>query len=218
MISYLNVKQLEALAEIPSSLVINRNGTPNGTIFFKKLNKSAEPYYKIIEYLKKLTIPTIETYADISYIIGEICSQPRNKKSNVSRWLVISSKCYMNSYSLSIAPSWDSRQVTVEVHLEDIPNRVFLVEREDNKSRNNKFIYNFYQVSDTPVPPASYSFQNAILFMESCFRWSPEPKCYDAVVKNANFEELNNMRKVLSASLNVVKSQLIDLIQNDKTE
>lgn len=126
MISYLNVKQLEALTEIPSSLVINRNGTPNGTIFFKKLNKSAEPYYKIIEYLKKLTIPTIETYADISYIIGEICSQPRNKKSNVSRWLVISSKCYMNSYSLSIAPSWDSRQVTVEVHLEDIPNRVFL--------------------------------------------------------------------------------------------
>lgn len=51
MISYLNVKQLEALTEIPSSLVINRNGTPNGTIFFKKLNKSAEPYYKIIEYL-----------------------------------------------------------------------------------------------------------------------------------------------------------------------
>lgn len=83
MISYLNIKQLEALTEIPSSLVINRNGAPNGTIFFKKLNKSAEPYYKIIEYLKKFTIPTIETYADISYIIGEICSQPRNKKSNL---------------------------------------------------------------------------------------------------------------------------------------
>ena len=45
MISYLNIKQLEALTEIPSSLVINRNGAPNGTIFFKKLNKSAEPYY-----------------------------------------------------------------------------------------------------------------------------------------------------------------------------
>lgn len=53
MISYLNIKQLEALTEIPSSLVINRNGAPNGTIFFKKLNKSAEPYYKIIEYLKR---------------------------------------------------------------------------------------------------------------------------------------------------------------------
>ena len=36
MISYLNVKQLEALTEIPSNLVINRNGTPNGTIFFQE--------------------------------------------------------------------------------------------------------------------------------------------------------------------------------------
>ena len=53
MISYLNVKQLEALTEIPKSLVVDCNGEPDGTIYFTKVNKSAVSYYDIIRYLDK---------------------------------------------------------------------------------------------------------------------------------------------------------------------
>lgn len=57
MISYLNVKQLEALTEIPSSLVINRNGTPNGTIFSRNLTNLQSLIIKSLNILKKTYNP-----------------------------------------------------------------------------------------------------------------------------------------------------------------
>lgn len=61
MISYLNVKQLEALTEIPSSLVINRNGTPNGTIFFSRnLTNLQSLIIKSLNILKNLQSPPLK--------------------------------------------------------------------------------------------------------------------------------------------------------------
>lgn len=51
MITWLNVNQLQALAEIPKNLVVDCNGEPDGTIYFTKVNKSAVSYYDIIRYL-----------------------------------------------------------------------------------------------------------------------------------------------------------------------
>lgn len=60
MISYLNVKQLEALTEIPSSLVINRNGTPNGTIFSRNLTNLQSLIIKSLNILKNLQSPPLK--------------------------------------------------------------------------------------------------------------------------------------------------------------
>lgn len=217
MISYLNIKQLEALAEIPKSLVVDCDGKPDATIYFTKVNQSAVPYYDIVRHLNKLTAPTVGTRADLAYIIGEICTQPRNKNLQVSRWLVISDEYHVNSYILSATPPFDARQETVRLNLDCNPHRVFLIERDDSKSRNKKSIYNFYQVSDTPTSPVNYRVEDNVLFIKSyedCF----SELFYTELVKSSSLEDLNKLRKTLINRLNIVKSRLIDLIQNDKTE
>ena len=217
MISYLNVKQLEALAEIPKSLVVDCNGEPDGTIYFTKVNKSAVSYYDIVRHLNELTAPTVGTRADLAYIIGEICTQPRNKNLQVSRWLIISHEYHIGSYILSAIPPFDSRQETVRLSLDRNPHRVFLIERDDSKNRYEKFIYNFYQVSDTPTSPVNYGVEDNVLFIKSyedCF----SELFYTELVKSSSLEDLNKLRKTLINRLNIVKSRLIDLIQNDKTE
>lgn len=217
MISYLNVKQLEALAEIPKSLVVDCDGKPDATIYFTKVNQSAVPYYDIVRHLNKLTAPTVGTRADLAYIIGEICTQPRNKNSQASRWLIISHEYRVYSCILSAVPSWDSRQTDVELNLEHNHHRVFLIERDDSKNRYEKFIYNFYQVSDTPTSPVNYGVEDNVLFIKSyedCF----SELFYTELVKSSSLEDLNKLRKTLINRLNIVKSRLIDLIQNDKTE
>lgn len=217
MISYLNVKQLEALAEIPKSLVVDCDGKPDATIYFTKVNQSAVSYYDIVRHLNELTAPTVGTRADLAYIIGEICTQPRNKNLQVSRWLIISHEYHIGSYILSAIPPFDSRQETVRLSLDRNPHRVFLIERDDSKNRDEKFIYNFYQVSDTPTSPVNYGVEDNVLFIKSyedCF----SELFYTELVKSSSLEDLNKLRKTLINRLNVVKSRLIDLIQNDKTE
>ena len=217
MISYLNVKQLEALAEIPKSLVVDCDGKPDATIYFTKVNQSAVPYYDIVRHLNELTAPTVGTRADLAYIIGEICTQPRNKNLQVSRWLIISHEYHVSSYILSAIPPFDSRQETVRLSLNRNPHRVFLIERDDSKNRYEKFIYNFYQVSDTPTSPVNYGVEDNVLFIKSyedCF----SELFYTELVKSSSLEDLNKLRKTLINRLNIVKSRLIDLIQNDKTE
>lgn len=217
MISYLNVKQLEALAEIPKSLVVDCDGKPDATIYFTKVNQSAVSYYDIVRHLNELTAPTVGTRADLAYIIGEICTQPRNKNLQVSRWLIISHEYHIGSYILSAIPPFDSRQETVRLSLDRNPHRVFLIERDDSKNRYEKFIYNFYQVSDTPTSPVNYGVEDNVLFIKSyedCF----SELFYTELVKSSSLEDLNKLRKTLINRLNVVKSRLIDLIQNDKTE
>lgn len=217
MISYLNVKQLEALAEIPKSLVVDCDGKPDATIYFTKVNQSAVPYYDIVRHLNELTAPTVGTRADLAYIIGEICTQPRNKNLQVSRWLIISHEYHVSSYILSAIPPFDSRQETVRLSLDRNPHRVFLIERDDSKNRYEKFIYNFYQVSDTPTSPVNYGVEDNVLFIKSyedCF----SELFYTELVKSSSLEDLNKLRKTLINRLNIVKSRLIDLIQNDKTE
>lgn len=217
MISYLNVKQLEALAEIPKSLVVDCDGKPDATIYFTKVNQSAVSYYDIVRHLNELTAPTVGTRADLAYIIGEICTQPRNKNLQVSRWLIISHEYHIGSYILSAIPPFDSRQETVRLSLDRNPHRVFLIERDDSKNRYEKFIYNFYQVSDTPTSPVNYGVEDNVLFIKSyedCF----SELFYTVLVKSSSLEDLNKLRKTLINRLNIVKSRLIDLIQNDKTE
>lgn len=217
MISYLNVKQLEALAEIPKSLVVDCDGKPDATIYFTKVNQSAVSYYDIVRHLNELTAPTVGTRADLAYIIGEICTQPRNKNLQVSRWLIISHEYHIGSYILSAIPPFDSRQETVRLSLDRNPHRVFLIERDDSKNRYEKFIYNFYQVSDTPTSPVNYGVEDNVLFIKSyedCF----SELFYTELVKSSSLEVLNKLRKTLINRLNIVKSRLIDLIQNDKTE
>jgi hypothetical protein len=217
MISYLNVKQLEALAEIPKSLVVDCDGKPDATIYFTKVNQSAVSYYDIVRHLNELTAPTVGTRADLAYIIGEICTQPRNKNLQVSRWLIISHEYHIGSYILSAIPPFDSRQETVRLSLDRNPHRVFLIERDDSKNRYEKFIYNFYQVSDTPTSPVNYGVEDNVLFIKSyedCF----SELFYTELVKSSSLEDLNKLRKTLINRLNIVKSRLIDLIQNDKTE
>ena len=217
MISYLNIKQLEALAEIPKSLVVDCDGKPDATIYFTKVNQSTVPYYDIVRHLNKLTAPTVGTRADLAYIIGEICTQPRNKNLQVSRWLVISDEYHVNSYILSATPPFDARQETVRLNLDCNPHRVFLIERDDSKNKNEKSIYNFYQVSDTPTSPVNYGVEDNVLFIKSyedCF----SELFYTELVKSSSLEDLNKLRKTLINRLNIVKSRLIDLIQNDKIE
>ncbi len=218
MITWLNIKQLEALAEIPKSLVVDCDGKPDATIYFTKVNQSAVPYYDIVRHLNKLTAPTVGTRADLAYIIGEICTQPRNKNLHVSRWLIISHENTVSSCILTDVPSWDSRQTLVEIGLESNPHRVFLIERDDSKSKNQRFIYNFYQVSDTPTSPTNYDIEDSVLFIKSYEDCFPASKYYTEFVKGSSFEELNKTRNALINRLNIVKSRLIDLIQNDKTE
>lgn len=217
MISYLNIKQLEALAEIPKSLVVDCDGKPDATIYFTKVNQSAVSYRDIVRYLNKFTAPTVGTRSDLAYIIGEICTQPRNKNLQVSRWLVISHEHHINFYILSTIPPLDSRQETVRLSLNCNPHRVFLIERDDSKNKNEKSIYNFYQVSDTPTSPVNYGVEDNVLFIKSyedCF----SELFYTELVKSSSLEDLNKLRKTLINRLNIVKSRLIDLIQNDKTE
>lgn len=217
MISYLNIKQLEALAEIPKSLVVDCDGKPDATIYFTKVNQFAVSYHNIVHYLNEFTAPTVETRADLAYITGEICTQPRNKILQVSRWLVISHEHHISSYILSAIPPFDSRQETVRLSLNLNPHRVFLIERNDSKSRNERCIYNFYQVSDTLTPLVNYRVEDNVLFIksyENCFSES----FYTELVKSSSFEDLNKLRKALSARLNIIKSRLIDIIQNDETE
>lgn len=220
MITWLNVKQLQALAEIPKSLVVDCNGEPDGTIYFTKVNKSAVSYYDIIRYLDKFTAPTVRTRADIAFITGDICTRPHNKNSQATRWLIISHEYRVYSCILSAVPSWDDRQEDVELNLEHNPNRIFLIEREDGKSKNEKFTYNFYQVSDTPTPPTldEYSVEDKILFIKSYEDCFPRPGFYLKFVESSSFEELNRTRKTLIDRLNVVKSRLVYLVQNDDTE
>lgn len=220
MITWLNVKQLQALTEIPKSLVVDCNGEPDGTIYFTKVNKSAVPYYNIVDLLDKLTAPTVRTRADIAFITGEICTWPRNKNSQASRWLIISHEDHVRSYILSAVPSYDDRQDSVELSLEHNPNRVFLIERNDGKSKNEKFTYNFYQVSDTSTPPTrdDYIVEDKILFIKSYEDCFPRPGFYSKFVESSSFEELNRTRKTLIDRLNVVKSRLIYLVKNDDME
>lgn len=115
---------------------------------------------------------------------------------------------------------WDDRQEDVELNLEHNPNRIFLIEREDGKSKNEKFTYNFYQVSDTPTPPTldEYSVEDKVLFIKSYEDCFPRPGFYLKFVESSSFEELNRTRKTLIDRLNVVKSRLVHLVQNDDTE
>ena len=118
---------------------------------------------------------------------------------------------------MSAIPPFDSRQETVRLSLDRNPHRVFLIERDDSKNRDEKFIYNFYQVSDTPTSPVNYGVEDNVLFIKSyedCF----SELFYTELVKSSSLEDLNKLRKTLINRLNIVKSRLIDLIQNDKTE
>lgn len=222
MISYLNVKQLEALAEIPKSLVVDCNGEPDGTIYFTKVNKSAVSYYDIIRYLDKFTAPTVRTRADIAFITGDICTQPHNKNSQATRWLIISHEYRVYSCILSAVPSWDDRQGDVELNLEHNPNRIFFFLSSGRmvKAKMKSLHIIFYQVSDTPTPPTldEYSVEDKVLFIKSYEDCFPRPGFYSKFVESSSFEELNRTRKTLIDRLNVVKSRLVYLVQNDDTE
>lgn len=74
MISYLNIKQLEALAEIPKSLVVDCDGKPDATIYFTKVNQSAVSYYDIVRHLNELTAPPIAPTIPITKTNTVSCS------------------------------------------------------------------------------------------------------------------------------------------------
>lgn len=214
MITDISIKQLDALTEIPESLV-----TPytHEKIFFTKLNKDTVCHPEINEYLSQLTIRTMENWNDIAYVMGRICAPVNDKDSYTNRWLVISTEAQTTAYPLSITETlatW-GRQEYADADLKTIPHRVFLIERIDrgDEGYHYRYKYNFYLVSDTPTPSKDYSDENKVLFFKSCFRCLP--KYYKSVIENADFETLGIMCKTLSSVLKVAKAKFADLVQQE---
>lgn len=211
MISYLNVKQLEALAEIPKSLVVDCNGEPVSLLC---------PIMILLDTLISLRPPLSELV--LILLLSQVISVPSLTIKIHKQPVGLSS--LMNIVFTLVFYLPFLLGMTVKEMLNStwsiIPIVFFLSSGRMVKAKNEKFTYNFYQVSDTPTPPTldEYSVEDKVLFIKSYEDCFPRPGFYSKFVESSSFEELNRTRKTLIDRLNVVKSRLVYLVQNDDTE